>query len=207
MKDKEVFDLDYLLESDLPAPQAKPAPVVPQQPVVTWTTGQLPVNPLPVQPITVNWTESSKSETPKPNRPWFAFVASVLGFALLGFAIGYSVAHVTNGGDTVEPDTDPVTGAYVAIFYQDADIQEYSSSQREFLNSVNTANWLEEHHANWKKIDVDDKVDRLEKPFQVMAEKHRAKEPWIVIAAGKKFASEPIESNEQAMKLLQKWVK
>jgi hypothetical protein len=67
---------------------------------------------------------------------------------------------------------------------------------------------LEERNVNWKKIDTDPlDVANLEKPFQVMAEKHRSKEPWMVIATGKKFASEPIESDEQAMKLLQKWVK
>ncbi len=134
----------------------------------------------------------------------FAFVSLAVGFALgLLFA-----SWRGDDGDTVEPDTDPVNGAYVAIFTTTQIWAATRLHSVEFLNSVNTANWLEEHQANWKKIDTEPlEISNLEKPFQVMAEKHRSKEPWIVIATGKKFASEPIDSNEQAMKLLQKWIK
>jgi len=183
------FDLDDLFESDEPQATVKPSPAVQAKPVVVSDISS---------PVYIQRTASK-------GIGFIAFFASVFAAMMLGFSLGYYLPQ--RGGESVDPDVDPVSGAYVAIFYQDTDIQKYSSSQREFLNSVNTANWLEEHKVNWKKIDVDDSVDRLEPPFPIMAEKHRSKEPWIVIAAGKKFASEPIESNEQAMKLLQKWVK
>ena len=193
MKDNE-FDLDDLFETKLDElSEDKPSPAVHEKPVVKQSDDLH--SPVYIQ------RSSTKSGCFIPTA--LILIALAVGFGLGAFVGAWRSA----GGDTVEPDTDPVSGAYVAIFYQDADIQEYTPSQREFLNSVNTANWLEEHKVNWKKIDVDDKVDRLPAPFPIMAEKHRSKEPWIVIAAGKKFASEPIESNEQAMKLLQKWVK
>ena len=187
MKD---FDLDDLFESDEPKAKADTSPVVQAKPVDVSDFHS---------PVYIQRTANNGISV-------VAVFASVFAAAILGFSLGYLLLP-RHGGNTVEPNVDPVSGAYVAIFYQDTDLQQYSASQREFLNSVNTANWLEEHKANWKKIDVDDSVDRLEPPFPIMAEKHRSKEPWIVIAAGKKFASEPIESNEQAIKLLQKWVK
>lgn len=146
------------------------------------------------------------AETKPRSRGW-----SIAGMSLLVcgmFALGVAFQWWrSGGGDDVPPDVDPVSGTYVAIFYDDAEIQDYTPSQLEFLNSVNTANWLEERKADWQKIDEQDDVSKLPKPFQVMAEKHRSKLPWIVIASGKKFASEPIESNDQAMKLLERVVK
>lgn len=184
MKD---FDLDDLFESDEPKAKVDTAPAVQAKPV-------------DVTQVLIDRRDGRV-------KGCLGVAGGMLLSLLIGLAIGWFTFRGSSGGDTVDPNVDPVSGAYVAIFYQDTDLQQYSASQREFLNSVNTANWLEEHKANWKKIDVDDSVDRLEPPFLIMAEKHRSKEPWIVIAAGKKFASEPIESNEQAMKLLQKWVK
>ena len=187
MKD---FDLDDLFETDEQKPQVEPAPVMQAQPVV----------------VTPTVSNQLRSRANMRALGCLGVAGGMLLSMLIGLTIGWFAFRSGSDG-IVDPVIDPVSGAYVAIFYQDTDLQQYSSSQREFLNSVNTANWLEEHKVNWKKIDVDDSVDRLEPPFPIMAEKHRSKEPWIVIAAGKKFASEPIESNEQAMKLLQKWVK
>lgn len=144
-------------------------------------------------------------ERKQNSRAW-SLLGLLLGMCLC-FGLGYGVSAWLDSGGEVVPDVEPVKGSYVAIFYQDSDIQTYSASQLEFLNSVNTANWLEEHKVDWQKIDEEDDVSRLPEPFRIMAEKHRSKLPWIVIASGKKFASEPIESNEQAMKLLEKWVK
>jgi hypothetical protein len=192
------FDLDDLFESDEPKAKVEPAPAVPSQ--LMGVNGRA---------LASDWRDEMQTVPARSLSGWSS-VFSFLAVMLICFATGIGVGAAMfrgGSGDTVEPNVDPVSGAYVAIFYQDTNLQQYSASQREFLNSVNTANWLEEHKANWKKIDIDDSVDRLEPPFPIMAEKHRSKEPWIVIAAGKKFASEPIESNEQAMKLLQKWVK
>lgn len=196
---KDQFDLDDLFEE--PQSQAKPAQVEPAKPVVMLGDDRAFRDDLH-SPVYVQ--RSSKTG-------FGCFIPTTL--ILIALAVGFGLGALAGawrsaGGDAVEPDVDPVNGAYVAIFYNDTDLGEYSKSQRDFINSVNTSNWLEEHKVNWKKIDTDPMdVSKLEKPFQVMAEKHRSKEPWIVIAAGKKFASEPIESDVQAMKLLEKWIK
>ena len=201
---KDQFDLDDLFEE--PKSEAKPAPVEPAKPMVMLGDGRSPeLVPNAIAGGQVIYTPECRVSVQRSG--CFIPTTLILIALAVGFGLGALVGAWRSGGGDVEPNVDPVSGAYVAIFYQDADLQNYTPSQREFLNSVNTANWLEEHKVNWKKIDVDDKVDRLPEPFPIMAEKHRSKEPWIVIAAGKKFASEPIESNDQAMKLLQKWVK
>lgn len=176
------LDLDDVLGEDAQPQEVKTSPAVVKVPAVDHV-----------------------AETKPTSRGW-SIVAFILAACLM-FGLGMAVAHWRSGGDDVPPDVDPVSGTYVAIFYDDAEIQDYTPSQLEFLNSVNTANWLEERKADWQKIDEQDDVSRLPKPFQVMAEKHRSKLPWIVIASGKKFASEPIESNDQAMKLLERVVK
>lgn len=188
------FDLDDLFEQ--PKSEATPAPAVPAKSVVAIEEQESPVN---VHQVLI---ERANGRV----KGCLGVVAGMLFSLVIGIAIGWLMFR---GGsdDTVDPDVDPVDGAYVAIFYNDTDLGKYTESQREFLNSVNTANYLE-GKANWKKIDTQPlEISQLEKPFQVMSEKHRSKEPWIVIASGKKFASEPIESNDQAMKLLQKWIK
>jgi hypothetical protein len=195
---KDQFDLDDLFETKLDElKEDQPAAAVPQKPVVTQT---------------VNHPNGDAAFAPlvSSSRYGCLWPAGIATIALaVGFALGLQFASWRGAdGDTVDPDVDPVDGAYVAIFYNDTDLDRYTPSQREFLNSVNTANYLEERKVNWKKIDTQPlEISALEKPFQVMSEKHRSKEPWIVIASGKKFASEPIESNDQAMKLLQKWIK
>ena len=198
---KDQFDLDDLFEPDMPQPPTNRTQTTePEKPVV-----MLGDDRFAGSADHVAWTPSQTKNGMDCLLPTvLVVIALAVGFGL-GALVG---AWRSAGGDVVEPDTDPVDGAYVAIFYNDTDLGSYSASQREFLNSVNTANYLEERKVNWKKIDTDPlDVSNLEKPFQVMAEKHRSKEPWIVIASGKKFASEPIDSNDQAMKLLQKWVK
>ena len=195
---KEQFDLDDLFESDMPQPPTGRAQAAePEKSVVMPAKEQHPINVHQVL------TERADGRM----KGCLGVAAGMLFSLIVGVAIGWLVFR--GGADeAVEPDVDPVDGAYVAIFYNDTDLGNYTKSQRDFINSVDTANWLEEHKVNWKKIDTEPlDVSKLEKPFQVMAEKHRSKEPWIVIAAGKKFASEPIETDEQAMKLLQKWVK
>lgn len=176
------LDLDDVLESDAKPQANQPTPVVAQIPVLT---------------------EAAVSHDSRALKLLGMIAATVVSF-VIGFGI---CAFLLRDGSDTDPDVDPVDGKYVAIFYDDQELQSYSASQREFLNSVNTANWLEEHKADWQKIDEQDDVSKLPKPFQVMAEKHRSKLPWIVIASGKKFASEPIESNDQAMKLLERVVK
>ena len=204
---KDQFDLDDLFESDMPQPPTGRTPHVPSQPVVTtWTTG----TPAEVKIVSTSVPSNTEVLTNRRDsrvKGCLGVVAGMLFSLVVGVAIGWLIFR--GGSDQViDPDVDPVDGAYVAMFYNDTDLGKYTESQREFLNSVNTANYLEERKVNWKKIDTDPMdISRLEKPFQVMSEKHRSKEPWIVIASGKKFASEPIESNDQAMKLLQKWIK
>ena len=176
------LDLDDVLEGDAKPQANQPTPVVTQVPVLT---------------------EAAVSHDSRALKLLGMIAATVVSF-VIGFGI---CAFLLRDSSDVDPDVDPVDGKYVAIFYDDQELQSYSASQREFLNSVNTANWLEEHKADWQKIDEQDDVSKLPKPFQVMAEKHRSKLPWIVIASGKKFASEPIESNDQAMKLLERVVK
>lgn len=194
MKD---IDLDDLFATDATPAKVEASPIV-QHPSGVVTAGRVVIQ----QPC-----EASPKNANSSSFSWGAFVSGFLTATAIAVVIRVLFAFIVSDGGAPDPDVDPVNGACVAIFYQDTDLQNYSASQQEFLNSVNTANWLEERKVNWKKIDVDDSVDRLEQPFPIMAEKHRSKEPWIVIASGKKFASEPIESNEQAMKLLQKWVK
>lgn len=195
---KDQFDLDDLFEQS--KSEATPAPVVPAKPVVA--TGD---DRFAGSADHVAWTPPQGKKGMGCLLP-FALVTVSLA---VGFALGMLFASCRGAdGDTVDPDVDPVDGAYVAIFYNDTDLDRYTPSQREFLNSVNTANYLEERGVNWKKIDTQPlDISKLETPFQVMAEKHRSKEPWIVFASGRKFASEPIDSNDQAMKLLQKWIK
>lgn len=199
---KEQFDLDDLFEPDQPQPPTGRTAAKSEESV-----GEIVINQKSPAVIELMATGGSKS-TKKAMGCLLPSVLVVIALAV-GFGLGAVVGSWrSSGGDAVEPDVDPVSGAYVAIFYNDTDLGNYTKSQRDFINSVNTANWLEERNVNWKKIDTEPlDVSKLEKPFQVMAEKHRSKEPWIVIAAGKKFASEPIETDEQAMKLLQKWVK
>jgi hypothetical protein len=198
---KEQFDLDDLFEPDMPQPPTGRTSAVPEKPV-----GEIVINPL--SPAVAELMTGKPRGSGAVKGCLLPSVLVVIALAV-GFGLGALVGS-WRGSDSVvvDPDTEPVDGAYVAIFYNDTDLGSYSASQREFLNSVNTANYLEERKVNWKKIDTEPlEISNLEKPFQVMAEKHRSKEPWIVIASGKKFASEPIDSNDQAMKLLQKWIK
>ena len=48
---------------------------------------------------------------------------------------------------------------------------EYTSSQRNFLNSVDLTNYLEANTDEWHRLDVDDSVSKLPSVFQQMAEK------------------------------------
>jgi hypothetical protein len=198
---KDQFDLDDLFETKLDElKEDKPAAVVPQKPVVAIADDRHA------------GSADHAAWTPPQTKRGFGCVVPIV-LVTIALAVGFGLGALVGswrsaGGDVVEPDTDPVSGAYVAIFYNDIDLDKYTKSQSDFIKSAITTGWLDEHNVNWKLIDTEPlDVSNLEKPFQVMAEKHRSKEPWIVIASGKKFASEPIESGEQAMKLLQKWVK
>lgn len=205
---KDQFDLDDLFEPDMPQPPTGRTQAVPEKPVVTWTTGTPAEVKIVSTSIPVSTTEVLMTRRDGRVKGCFGIAGSMLFSMLVGIAIGWMLFSSGSGGDAVEPDTDPVSGEYVAIFYNDTDLDKYTQSQRDFINSAITADFLQDRNVNWKKIDTDPlDVSKLEKPFQVMADKHRSKEPWIVIASGKKFASEPIESGDQAMKLLQKWVK
>lgn len=140
--------------------------------------------------------------------PWttgFAFLA-VLFFGLWLREVVRDRGIVPNPDDDVVV-IDPVDGVYVAIFYDNKQSSALTDSQREFLNSANTAQYLDERTTNWKRIDVDDDLAKLDPLFAAMASRHRTRLPWIVIASGKKYASEPIESAEQASALLKKWLK
>lgn len=198
---KDQFDLDDLFETKLDElSEDKSSAAMPAKPVV-----MLGDDRHAGYSDHVAW---SAEQTRKGIGCLLPTVLVVIALAV-GFGLGALVGSWrSSGGDVVEPDTDPASKTYVAMFYDDKQLGSYTKSQRDFLNSANTSIWLDERKVVWRKIDVEPlDVSQLEPEFQTMAEKHRSKMPWIVIARGTKFASEAIENEEQAMRILQKWIK
>jgi hypothetical protein len=198
---KEQFDLDDLFEPDQPQPTTGRTTTVPEKPV-----GEIVINPL--SPAVVELMTGKPRGSDAAKGCLLPSVLVVIALAV-GFGLGALVGSWRSaGGDVVEPDTNPSSKTFVAMFYDDKQLDSYTKSQRDFLNSANTSIWLDERNVVWRKIDVEPlEVSQLEPEFQTMAEKHRSKMPWIVIARGTKFASEAIENEEQAMRILQKWIK
>ena len=135
------------------------------------------------------------------------WLTSLLLFTTIVFG-GLYVRTLIRGGGTDDGGDDPAPkGKYVAIFYDDDEMSEYTSAQRNFLNSVDLTNYLEENTDAWHRLDIDDSVSKLPSVFRQMAEKHRTSLPWVVVVAGGKFASEPINDSEQTYELFKKWLK
>lgn len=145
------------------------------------------------------------AEPKKEGSPWAGiFAATTILFALLWIR---TLIPVTDGETDEDPDVEPVSGAYVAMFYEKGKLDDYSKEAREALMSVEITNVLEQAEANWLKIDVEQDLSKLDDVFRRMADMHRSKMPWAVAMKGRKVSSEPITSTEQLKALLERRLK
>lgn len=173
--------------------QPAPRPVSPtvSQPV------SIPVQPLPAQPVAQRGGVS----------PWLAGVLAFL--AVLFFVLWLGAAGfvpIPSPG----PGPNPIDGDYVAIFYDDEEMQGYSRDQQAAISSAAVAQFLTEKVTGWKKIDVDqlDELSNLDPVYKDLADMHRAKLPWVSVKnrAGR-TGSEPVESPDQIIELVNRIVK
>lgn len=145
-------------------------------------------------------TEAGRSPAGAPG-----WLVAALAFMTVFFAVLAMKAYWPSD-DRVGPGPgpDPVDGAYVAIFWDDEQLQSYSASQREFVQSAVVAAYLDDKATEWYRIDVDENTDGLPAIFREFADMHRSRAdaPWLVAQSGRKLKSEPIVSVEAAMKTL-----
>lgn len=203
------FDLDALLADTpvRPEPRKDPEPTAPAA----------VANPVPVQrPQTYSGEHYQAASVPTKDMSHRVLLILGVLFAMacsmgFGVLICFLLMRTPGDVDPVDP-VDPVSGRYAAIFYQDTDMPSYTKEQQEFIQSALVSEWFDEKKVTWIKFDEDDvdtdaEIDALPDPWPVLAEKHRTSSPWIVIASGKQFVNDKIESFDQVKKLAGKVLK
>lgn len=131
----------------------------------------------------------------------------VFAFTTVMFFVLWASTWITM--PTPGPGPKPVDGAYVAIFYDDAEKQDYTQDQITAMDSAAMAQFLDATVTGWHKIDAQpmESLDKLDPIYTEMAKEHRAKLPWVVVRAGKRLGSEPVTTPDDLMNLVKRTVK
>lgn len=139
-----------------------------------------------------------------------AWVAVLAFFTMMFFLLWLSTWNIMPGPEPhPDPNVDPVDGSYVAIFYDDKQKGEYTADQITAMDSVDTAQFLDDNVSGWHKIDVEPMEDlsKLGAIYVEMAKEHRPKLPWAVVRSGKKLGSELITDSDELKKLIKRTIK
>lgn len=173
------------VEVEIPHTQYQP---LPPQPIVPHPQAHNPQSPYYVeQPII------------ERKLPWVNVILSILVITL-------SVMLVLEKMPTDERDDDqpnPTPGkTALALFFDDKEKASYPKEARYALESSKIPQAAKS--ILYHRIDMDDNIEALDPIFTDLKDQHMSKMPWVMLSVGKKLISEPLESEDQVLSMLDK---
>lgn len=135
--------------------------------------------------------------------------AALLAFLAVTFFMLWASTWSFIPGPGPNPNVDPVDGAYVAIFYDDKEMGDYTQDQVAAISSAAIAQFLDENVTGWHKLDVTDlgELENLNPIYAEMADQHRSKLPWVVVRSEGNLGSEPITDPDALIEVVKRTVK